>query len=123
MAKKFTVIGDTQPEHDPVSTPVGLEATGAALWRHVLSQFDVSDAAGVCMLTEACRSLDRAARCKTIIDADGEVIVVKGIPREHPLLKAELASRSLCIRTLQRMGLSYEPLRAHGGRPPGLGYA
>jgi hypothetical protein len=123
MVKKFTVIGGA-PEPNPVVTPAGLGAAGAALWKSVVEQYDISDPAGVCMLTEACRALDRAEACRAIIDRDGELILVKGgPPREHPLLKAELASRSFCIKTLQRMGLSYEPLRAAGGRPPVLGYA
>ena len=76
------------------------------------------------MLEAACRALDRAERCKMLIDRDGEIVVVGGVPREHCLLKCELASRSFCVRTLARFGLNFEPLRAHGGRPPvSPGYA
>jgi len=119
MGKKFTVVG-TQPEPDPEEMPEGLETAGAALWRHVTSQYNVTDPSGVCMLTEACRALDRAEKCRARIDRDGEVITVHGVPREHPLLKGELANRAFTIRTLQKLGLNYEPLRTAPGRPAKL---
>lgn len=120
MKNKFTVVGTPEPD----GTPAALEAPGLALWRRVTEEYDLSDSAGAAMLEAACRSLDRAERCRAIIDADGELIKVKGgPPREHPLLKSELASRSFTVRTLARLGLNYEPLRAHGGRPPTFGGA
>ena len=120
MGKKFTVVG-AQPEPDPTAMPVGLETAGAALWRHVTSQYDVSDPSGVCLLTEACRALDRAEKCRARIDQDGEVVMVHGTPREHVLLKSELANRSFCTRTLIRLGLNFEPLRSSVGRPSKVG--
>nr|WP_210328497.1 hypothetical protein [Mesorhizobium amorphae] len=55
------------------------------------------------------------------IDADGAVLRVKGGGlKDHPALKHEIAARSLCIRTLARLGLDLEPLRSGPGRPPGM---
>ena len=36
-----------------------------------------------------------------------------------PLLKHELAARAFVVRTLARLGLDLEPVRAGPGRPPG----
>jgi hypothetical protein len=117
MGKKFMVVRNTQAEPDPMAMPVGLETAGAALWRHVTSAYDVSDPSGVCLLTEACRALDRAEKCRAHIDRDGEIVMAHGVPREHALLKAELANRAFCTRTLVRLGLNFEPLRTSVGRP------
>jgi hypothetical protein len=51
------------------------------------------------------------------IDRDGEVVRHRGGVKEHPALKIELAARSFVVRTLQRLGLNYEPVRAKAGRP------
>ena len=41
---------------------------------------------------------------------------------EHPAMKPELAARAFVVKTLARMGLHLEPLRAGRGRPGGVGY-
>src|SRR5262245_31981807 len=116
---KLTVV-------DPVVTglrPVRkLGVNGMGLWTRIQQEFRVEDAAGVEMLTLACEALDRASTCRTQIDADGEVIRGKGgAVREHPALRHELSNRSFVVRTLARLGLDTEPLRAVG-RPPRGGY-
>jgi hypothetical protein len=119
MGKKFTLVG-TEPESDTVPTPPELEAAGATLWRRINQKYDFSDACGIAMLTAACAALDRAEKCRARIDQDGEIVTVHGVPREHPLLKGELANRAFCVRTLQKLGLNYEPLRTVPGRPAKL---
>jgi hypothetical protein len=54
------------------------------------------------------------------IDKDGEILRAKGTVREHPLLKAEIACRAFVVRTLGRLGLDLEPVRAGPGRPPSV---
>ena len=115
--KKLTLVTP-----DPVGTPApprALGKAGQALWRSVLAEYDVSDAAGAEMLCQACAALDRAEALREAIDADGEVIRSKGTLRDHPGLKHELASRAFVVRTLHRLGLDCEPVRAMG-RPPTL---
>jgi hypothetical protein len=108
--------GGTAPE-----PPRPLGDAGLALWLRVNSEYDISDAAGVEMLCQACQSLDRAEALRAEIDADGEVIRARGLVKDHPALKHELASRAFVVRTLARLGLSFEPLRPTPGRPPGVG--
>ncbi|TIR99321.1 MAG: hypothetical protein E5X19_03525 [Mesorhizobium sp.] len=93
-----------------------------ALWQSVNGQYQIEDAAGIEFLVTACQALDRAEALKTQIDADGAVIRTKAGLKDHPGLKHEIAARSLCIRTLARLGLDLEPLHSGPGRPAGAGY-
>ena len=75
------------------------------------------------MLASACQALDRAERCREAIDNEGEMIRTKAAgPRDHPLLKHELAARSFVVRTLQRLGLNMEAIKPTGRPPRGLGW-
>ena len=74
------------------------------------------------MLAQACAGLDRAEALRAQIDADGEVIRGRDGLKDHPALKHELASRAFVVRTLARLGLNFEPLRAGVGRPPPRGW-
>ena len=75
------------------------------------------------MLAHACAALDTAEMCAAQVAANGPVIRTKGgAIREHPALRPELANRSFIVRTLARLGLSDEPLKAIG-RPPQGGYS
>jgi phage terminase small subunit len=117
MPRKLQLIRSaTMP--DPESTPSDLEANGQALWRRVQAEYAVEDCGGVALLTQACRALDRAERCRARIDAEGEIIKTKHGPREHPLLKHELSNRAFVARTISRLGLDVEPTQ-NVGRPPG----
>jgi hypothetical protein len=91
---------------------------GRSLWDRVTAEYDVSDAAGIELLTQACQAADRAEALAECVAVDGEVVRTRNGIKAHPAIKEELACRGLVIRTLMRLGLSYEPLRASPGRPP-----
>jgi hypothetical protein len=57
---------------------------------------------------------DRIAEYGEIIAHDGPVVATKHGPKEHPLLKIELANRSFVVRTLARLGLNMEPVKGMG---------
>ena len=92
---------------------------GLSLWTKVTTEYDMSDAAGAEMLTQACQALDRAELLRAQIDSDGEVIRSRAGLKAHPALRDELAARSFTCRILRQLGLSFEPLRMSPGRPPG----
>jgi hypothetical protein len=50
--------------------------------------------------------------------ADGEIIRSRAGPRSNPAIKTELEARSFVVRTLQRLGLNFEPTRTTVSRPP-----
>jgi hypothetical protein len=118
MAKK-PKLSLVRPSLYPVPTPPRpLGQHGRQLWNSVHAEYEVVDAGGIEMLCLACASLDRAEQLKTAIDEDGPIIRSKAGVRDNPLLKHELAARAFTVRTLQKLGLNFEPVRAPG-RPPG----
>jgi hypothetical protein len=114
----LTVVGSAaQPK--PPTPPGKLAAPGMSLWRDITAAYQFEDRASYQALYEACSAADRAEKCRVQIDADGECIRTKAGPRDHPLLKHELAARAFVVRTLGRLGLDLEPVRPGPGRPPG----
>ncbi len=120
MPKNLKLVADNPPLTCAPPRPLGQH--GMALWRSVVAQYAIEDAAGIEFLVTACQALDRAEALKAQIDADGAVIRTKAGLKDHPGLKHETAARSLCIRTLARLGLDLEPLHGGPGRPAGPGY-
>ena len=98
--------------------PPSLGEAGLALWRSVQAQYAIADAGGLEILRQACAACDRAAQYAAIIDEQGAVIMGKIGIREHPLVKAEIATRALGGRLISRLGLNIEALRPLPGRPP-----
>ena len=111
---KLTLVGSTANVGRP---PVTLGKAGATLWRSIMSQYEIADCGGLSMLEQACAAQDRIAECGVIIAREGSVVRTKSGPKEHPLLKIELQSRSFLVRTLIRSGLDVEPVKPMG-RPP-----
>lgn len=105
------------------SAPVGqqpprkLGQHGMALWRTVTSEYDISDAGGIEILLQVCRATDRVESLCEQIDSDGEVVMVKGVPKPHPLLRDEIQIRAFICRGLQKLGLNVEAVKPVG-RPP-----
>ena len=114
------VIG-TSPRSGVVTPPGQLGTAGMSLWGDITSAYEFNDRASYETLFQACAAADRAASLREAIDRDGEVIKNKAGLRDHPALKHEIANRSFVVRTLARLGLSLEPIRAGPGRPPGIG--
>ena len=96
--------------------------TEPLLWRSITSEYSFDDTPGREMLYHACAALDRAEDCAAQIAVDGPVLRTKSGIREHPALRCELASRSFCVRTLARLGLDYEPVKAVGRPPSAYGF-
>lgn len=118
-APKLTVLPQTKPELPKSSIPLG--PMGLSLWKDLIGTYEFGDRASLEALAQACAAADRAEQCRQQIESDGELIRTKtGQLREHPLLRAEMANRTFCVRCLQRLGLDLEPTSSRGpGRPPG----
>jgi hypothetical protein len=69
------------------------------------------------MLAQACAGLDLAEQLHAEVEHDGAVIRIRGSVRPHPAVKDELAARAFVVRTLVKLGLNFEPVRATAGRP------
>jgi hypothetical protein len=120
MAKKPAPLSLVPPTGTVVTLPeppLSLGEAGLSLWRSVQAQYGVSDSGGLAILQAACEAADRVAEISAIINAQGLMIPGKGGPREHPLLKHEVANRALLGRLISRLGLDVEVLRPTPGRP------
>jgi phage terminase small subunit len=106
---------------DHVEPPPSLDEPGRNFWRRIMSEFVIDDTAGRALLEQACAGLDRAEKLAEVIRQDGEVVRTRTGVRAHPAIREELSARSFVVRTIQRLGLTLEPLRASPGRPPGGG--
>ena len=116
--KKLLIVGSSESVSANLDKPPRpLGRYGAELWRSIASEYSFDDTPGREILYHACAALDRAEDCAAQIAIDGPVLRTKSGIREHPALRCELASRSFCVRTLARLGLDYEPVKAVG-RPP-----
>jgi hypothetical protein len=119
MAKKprLTLVGQTNTA--PPSPPATLSKTGGSLWQRIMAEYQIDDSGGREMLLQICEAADRVREFAAIIKRDGPVVRTKHGPRDHPLLRHELAARSFIIRSLHRLGLDVEPVKAVG-RPSSL---
>ena len=111
-------LGAPGPQGPQPSRPLGEH--GAKLWARVLEEYDVSDAAGVEMLTQSALACDRAEALAAHVAEDGEIVRTPQGIKSHPAIREELSCRGFVVSTLQKLGLNFEPLRAPG-RPPGRG--
>jgi P27 family predicted phage terminase small subunit len=99
--------------------PRSLGEAGKYLWNDIQAETAIEDPASMELLFQACSAADRAARLKTIIDADGELIESRtGAVKAHPLIAGEMQARALVVRFLSKLGLTVEPLQPIG-RPAG----
>jgi hypothetical protein len=111
----LTLVGPGSTDAQP---PRPLAEHNMALWRRVLAEFQVDDVAGRELLAQAAAGLDRAENLAAQIATDGEIIHTRAGPKPHPAIRTELEARSFVVRTLTRLGLNFEPVKATVGRPP-----
>ena len=72
---------------------------------------------------QCCQAVDLAEALSARIAEDGEIIRTMNGIKAHPAIKDGLAARSFVVRTLQKLGLNFEPLRTAPGRPQDLSHA
>jgi hypothetical protein len=115
MAKpKLTVV---KAPRRTASAPEHLGAAGRELWTSIQASYQISDPGGLALLRTAAEASDRVAACREMLDQQGAVIMVKGIPRAHPAAAIERDARAALIRALKELHLDLEPLRDGPGRP------
>ena len=116
MGKKPN-LSVVNPATTGIQPPFTLGKHGRSLWDRIQAEYDVTDSGGVEMLAQACAGADLAAKLQDEIERDGAVIRVRGSVRSHPSVKDLLSTRAFVVRTLTKLGLNYEPVRASVGRP------
>jgi hypothetical protein len=100
-----------------VPPPRNLGEPGLALWNRIQGEYRIEDCGGQELLLQACEASDRLAGLNAQIEQDGATIRSRNTIRAHPLLREEIGLRSFVVRTLQRLGITSEPLKAVGHPP------
>jgi hypothetical protein len=117
MAKpKLTVVKAAQRT---AAAPEHLGEAGRELWSSIQESYAISDPGGLALLRQAAEAADRIASVRRQIDEQGELLVIKGIPRVNPLCAVERDQRAALVRCLRNLNLDIEPLRDRAGRPEG----
>lgn len=100
--------------------PKHLSGEAAKIWKEILVEYSIDDAAGLRILRVALESFDRAQAIREAIDKDGLTVIDKaGQIKSHPLLPIERDSRAAFLAGLKALSLDLEPLHDKAGRPPG----
>ena len=100
--------------------PSHLTAEAKKIWREILDEYAIDDAAGLRILRVALEAFDRAQAARATIDKDGMTVKDKfGQTKPHPLLPIERDSRAAFLAGLKALNLDLEPLRDRPGRPAG----
>ena len=85
--------------------PKGFSPGAVRFWQAVVADYDVSDSAGLELLSQACACLTEIDELSEQIRKDGLTAKgYRGQPRPHPLLKAKAEARRqflACIKTLR----------------------
>jgi hypothetical protein len=115
---QLTVIG-SRPEPTCPAPPAHLGEAGRGLWSSIQADYKITDPGGLALLQQACEALDRIASVRVQIDQQGELLVIKGVPRVNPLCAVERDQRAALARCIRYLNLDIEPLRDRVGRPPG----
>lgn len=89
---------------------------GQRVWDDVMQQYAIADIGGIELLCEACTALDIA------VELNKERKHETSAPARRDLLKLELQYRAMYVRTLQRLGLDLEPIKAMGLPPNHIGF-
>jgi len=99
-----------------IQKPPGyLKAPGKRLWRDVTAQFAL-EPFHLHILAGACQAADRMEEARSILDADGLVVLdAKGTARPHPCVSVERDSRTAMLRALRELALD---AAADEVRPP-----
>jgi P27 family predicted phage terminase small subunit len=103
-----------------IAAPKHLSSEAKKIWKEILDEYSIEDAAGIRILRVALESFDRAQSAREAIDKDGMTVKDKaGQTKPHPLLPIERDSRAAFLSGLKSLNLDLEPLRDRPGRPGG----
>jgi P27 family predicted phage terminase small subunit len=109
----------TKQETPRSPVPRSLSKAARRLWLQVTTDFEVTDSAGLALLTQALYAWDRCEAARALVDAEGAVVRDRFnqlVP--HPAVRIERDSRAQFVRCMAALNLDVQPARPPG-RPPG----
>ena len=106
----------TRRKSPPV--PAHLGEQGRKLWRRLVAQFELDDAASQELLEKACVAADRAAQAREVIARDGITFTnAAGAPVRHPAVVVERDAIAAIQQAFKLLQLTHAYEGA--GRRPG----
>ena len=103
-----------------IRSPAHLSSEAKTIWKEILSEYQIEDAAGLRILRVSLEAFDRAQAAREAIDREGMTVTDKFEQmKPHPLLPIERDSRAAFLAGLKALNLDLEPLRDGPGRPGG----
>ncbi len=103
-----------------IKPPGHLSTESKAFWKQIVSDYGISDAAGLKILRVACEAFDRAQLARVEIDKTGLLVLDKFMQaKSNPLLPIERDSRAAFLAGLKALNLDVTPDVHRIGRPPG----
>lgn len=87
-----------------------MKRDGAALWRSLVTEFAIADAAGIALAGVAAECADRLAAAREAIENHGEIVVDRyGAPKLNPACTLEKDARNGLLSALKALDLGVEP--------------
>jgi P27 family predicted phage terminase small subunit len=103
------------PGRTPPEPPSHLEAAGRRLWTDLVSQYRISDAAGLALVAAAAEALDRIRQAQAAIREHGVLVPDRhGALKQSPACVVERDARAGMLSALRALNLDLEPLRDRG---------
>src|SRR5262245_7757129 len=100
--------------------PPHLGKDGREIWLQLVSEFGITDAGGLTLVTTIAECRDRLTEAQALIKKHGAVIATTtGVLRSNPALKVEVDTRNGMLAALRMLNLDIEPLRDRPGRRAG----
>src|SRR5262249_32360190 len=100
--------------------PPHLGKDGKLIWEQLVSEFGITDAGGLALVTTIGECRDRLTEAQALIKRHGAVITTTtGVLRSNPARKVEVDARNGMLAALRMLNLDIEPLRDGPGRPAG----
>ena len=89
-----------------ISAPAHLSKESKQIWKEILAEYSIDDAAGLRILRVALEAFDRAQSARETISRDGMTVIDKAEQiKPHPLLPIERDSRAAFLAGLKALNL------------------
>src|SRR5436190_12752994 len=118
MTKRTSPLTLVAPGAALPAPPRKLGSAGLALWNRVQAEYAIADIGGIEVLCQICQALDDIEALTEAVERDGRTIRTRTGIKAHPELRDILGGRAFVVRSLQKLGVTLEPLRP-AGRPSG----
>src|SRR6516165_10713092 len=100
-----------EPGAAAAEPPASLGVDGRAFWTRLLAASYFADLSGQEFLAQMASTMDTIALLQDEIDRNGAVLRTRDGYKANPATKDLLAARAFLVRTMLRLGLSYEAVR------------